>query len=112
MSQVISVKKDNLKRLGYKDFEDWASYSDHLYIGRNMSYYVPGTYKSKWANNYTVKKYGLNKALELYENYIRDNKELYNSLYEIDGKVLGCWCKPGKCHGDILIKLREEQKNN
>jgi hypothetical protein len=24
------------------------------------------------------------------------------------GKNLGCWCKPEKCHGDILIKIIEE----
>ena len=31
----------------------------------------------------------------------RRNKKLKN-------KVLGCWCKPDKCHGDILIKILNE----
>jgi hypothetical protein len=26
---------------------------------------------------------------------------------EFRGKVLGCWCKPEACHGDVLIELIE-----
>ena len=29
---------------------------------------------------------------------------------ELEGKEIGCWCKPGPCHGDILIKLFKERK--
>ena len=29
-------------------------------------------------------------------------------LGELRGKILGCWCKPKPCHGDILVKLVEE----
>ena len=24
---------------------------------------------------------------------------------ELKGKILGCWCKPLPCHGDIIIKI-------
>jgi hypothetical protein len=24
------------------------------------------------------------------------------------GKVLGCWCKPENCHGDVILKLLKE----
>jgi hypothetical protein len=27
---------------------------------------------------------------------------------ELKGKVLGCWCKPLDCHGDILKAVAEE----
>ena len=31
----------------------------------------------------------------------------------MEGKVLGCWCKPSQpCHADVLIKLFDEKKNN
>ena len=29
---------------------------------------------------------------------------------ELEGKELGCWCKPYLCHGDILIKLFKERQ--
>lgn len=32
-------------------------------------------------------------------------------LLELEGKNLGCWCKPEACHGDILVKLIDEYKS-
>ena len=26
---------------------------------------------------------------------------------ELKGKVLGCWCKPDDCHGDVLVEIVE-----
>ena len=28
--------------------------------------------------------------------------EFEKSLLTLDGEVLGCWCKPGPCHGDVI----------
>jgi hypothetical protein len=28
--------------------------------------------------------------------------------HELRGKVLGCWCAPKPCHGDILVAIAEE----
>lgn len=79
-----------------------------IYIGREQNY-PPRTVfpRSKWANPFTLRKHGV-KALELYEVYVRNKPELIDSLHELEGKVLGCWCKPDKCHGDILVKLFNE----
>jgi len=27
------------------------------------------------------------------------------ALPELRGKVLGCWCAPKACHGDVLVSL-------
>ena len=106
--QVVNVKKAELQKSGYTDFEDWNKHENHLYIGRNMNVYVKGTHASKWKNPFSVKKYGLDECLKLYEEHIRKS-DLYNQLPELKGKVLGCWCKPNSCHGDILIKLLNEK---
>lgn len=106
---VVNVKKMHLKQQGFTDFEDWAKDPSHLYIGRNMNFYVKGTFESKWKNPFTVKKHGIDKCLILYEQLIRET--LYDDLEELDGKVLGCWCKPNRCHGDILIRLLDEKKS-
>jgi len=51
MTKVINCKKNELNKLGYKDFDDWIKSSqDHVYIGRNMSFYVHGAVGSKWGN--------------------------------------------------------------
>lgn len=31
-------------------------------------------------------------------------------LEELEGKILLCWCRPGPCHGDVLLKLLWEKK--
>ena len=109
MSSVISVKKENLNKLGYRDLENWLENPNHLYIGRDMSFYVKGANKSKWCNPYNVKKFGLEKCLELYTEYVKESG-LIDQIGELEGKVLGCWCRVDDrpetvCHGDILVKL-------
>lgn len=32
-------------------------------------------------------------------------KWILDHVKELKGKVLGCWCFPKSCHGDVLIKL-------
>lgn len=80
-----------------------------VYIGR----------PSKWGNPFTH----LNKstraeflvgsrdeAIDAYEKWITegDGQYLLKDLHELKGKVLGCWCKPQRCHGDVLVKLVEK----
>jgi hypothetical protein len=111
MSQVINVKKAELKKQGFNSLEDWLNSSpNHIYIGRNMTHYVKGAIGSKWANPFKVDINGRDDACDKYESYVRTNHLLANSIHELDGKILGCWCHPEKCHGHILMKLVKEYK--
>lgn len=66
---------------------------------------------SKWGNPFAIGKDGTRKeVIEKYEQWIRSQPDLMNELLELDHKVLGCWCKPNACHGDVLVKLIEEYK--
>ena len=85
------LRQKELNKRGIKDFQEWNAKKNTLYIGRNMSFYVPGTTKSKWANPFSVKKYGRKKCLELYEEYIKKS-DLIDDIHELKGKELGCWC--------------------
>lgn len=79
-----------------------------LYIGReNKTYYLKA---SKWANPFVIRR-EVDRAsvLEKYRIYVLNNPELYNSLEELNGKTLGCWCVGKKCHGHILKELLEEK---
>lgn len=70
-----------------------------VYIGRG----------SKWGNPFIIPKHGNRmQVIDLYEKYIRKKPELINALPELAGKILGCFCAPKPCHGDILIKLYKE----
>lgn len=78
-----------------------------IYIGR----------PSKWGNPFShlddsiaeFKVETRSEAIKKYREYILSTPELLNSLHELDGKILGCHCKPLSCHGDILIELRTQQ---
>ena len=110
----VSLQGPSLSKRGYNSFEDWNSNPNHIYIGRNMSHRVPGALGSKWGNPFTFRrgdKNSLKQCLEKYENYIRRNPDLFNAVVELEGKEIGCWCKPLPCHGDILIKLFKERQN-
>ena len=104
----VSVKKAAINPRGYRNFLDWSFDSKHLYIGRDMQCYVEGAVGSKWQNPFTVKKYGLTKCLELYEEKIRNSPKFMLEIIELEGMELGCWCKPDPCHGDVLIKIFKE----
>lgn len=67
-----------------------------VYIGR----------PSKWGNPFVVGKDGSREeVISKYRAWILEQPELLRSLWEIEGKVLGCWCAPEKCHGDVLVDL-------
>lgn len=110
---VIDVHKQNLVKLGYKSLQDWLDSDEkHIYVGRNMSIYVPGAVGSIWANKFSVKKYGRDKCLELYEADLRSklsrDSSLKKKLEELRGCTLGCWCHPEPCHGHVLVKILDE----
>lgn len=106
---VVDVHQKSLGEEGYQNFEQWVADPINVYIGRNMSYAVKGAKASKWHNPFSVKKYGLEKCIEMYEEHVRKNKDLMDSLEELKGKTLGCWCHPKPCHGDVLVKLVNEK---
>lgn len=45
-------------------------------------------------------------AIACYEEWLRQDPVLLDKARnELRGKVLGCWCKPGPCHGDVIARL-------
>ena len=67
-----------------------------VYIGR----------PSKWGNPYEIcEGCTREQAIEKYRTYILTNPRLLADIEELRGKVLGCWCHPKPCHGDVLIEL-------
>ncbi|HLA96525.1 MAG TPA: DUF4326 domain-containing protein [Pyrinomonadaceae bacterium] len=43
-------------------------------------------------------------AIQRYEEYLFSSG-LISDIEELRGKVLGCWCRPIACHGDVLARL-------
>ncbi len=67
-----------------------------VYIGRG----------SIWGNPFVIGKDGSrDEVIEKYRSYLKAKPELLSRIYELDGKVLGCYCKPAACHGDVLVEI-------
>lgn len=70
-----------------------------VYIGRG----------SKWGNRFVICRDGNREdVIGKYKEWILKNDELLSCLGELKDKVLGCYCKPLACHGDVLVELVEE----
>lgn len=71
-----------------------------IYIGRG----------SKWGNPFHIGIHGTREeVIEMYRQYLLSNETLLKDLPELKDKVLACYCKPLKCHGDILIELIDKK---
>lgn len=73
-----------------------------VYIGRG----------SKWGNPFVMQNKSdqeRDRVIELYHNYLFESG-LINDISELRGKVLGCFCKPKRCHGDILAYYANNKK--
>ena len=99
---------------GYKSFSQWYDGENNVYIGRNAGKYTQrGVCDSKWANPFICcdwdaakTEWVVEELVKSYEKYVIKNVLLMNSLHELKGKQLGCWCKPGD--GDVLVKLYKQ----
>ncbi len=67
-----------------------------IYIGRG----------GIWGNPFIIGVDGTrDEVIAKYRVHIMDNKDLFNRIPELRGKILGCHCKPAACHGDVLKEL-------
>lgn len=75
---------------------------DCVYIGRDYAEF----YDEGWSNPWHVGKDGTRaEVLAKYRAWLLDNPYLLARLPLLKDKVLGCWCKPDTCHGDVLAEL-------
>lgn len=82
-----------------------------VYIGRRFTMGGHNRHASKWRNIFKVKECKSSEdCLAKYEAHVRAHVELIADLYELDLKLLGCWCAPEPCHGDVLKKLVRETR--
>ena len=92
MSKVHKTMVVNIKTYPKKNY---------VFIGRG----------SPFGNSYIIGKDG--NRDEVIKKYERDfykkikNERFRRQVLALKGKKLGCFCKPEKCHGDIIVKYLE-----
>lgn len=69
-----------------------------VYIGR----------PSIWGNPFKIGRDGTRRqVIDKYREWVTSQEKLMEDVWKLRGKVLGCWCKPRACHGDVLAELAD-----
>lgn len=73
----------------------------YIYVGRG----------SKWGNPYQIPQDGdRDRVCWCYEqHYIKFKPSIIDNIESLEGKVLGCYCSPQRCHGDELAKRANKE---
>ena len=85
---------------------------NYIYIGRENRTY--GLQTSFWANPFKPQNYkNPQDCLEAYRAHIEPHFTQFSGVLEtqraLANVILVCWCKPGPCHGDVLIELLKNE---
>ena len=71
---------------------------NYVYIGR----------PSKWGNPFVIGRDGdRTEVIAKYREWVVRQPVLMDSLKELRGMRLGCYCYPLDCHGDVLAQLAD-----
>lgn len=68
-----------------------------VYIGRG----------SVFGNPFRIGKDGdREEVINLYKHYVKSNAKVLKAIYNLPkDAILGCFCHPKACHGDIIVEL-------
>lgn len=91
---------------------DWRNSRYDIYIGRHVPDGPPGVpsqacvYGNPFVLNNVNDAEERASVIAAYEKWLlsTDQSSLVAvAKVELQGKILGCWCKPKDCHGDVLL---------
>lgn len=94
----LALKYSNEIRVVHVDQEEFD-----VYIGRG----------SKWGNKFVIGVDGTREeVIEKYKVDFLEKPWLHNdAVRQLQGRVLGCHCKPLPCHGDFLVEFVRGKTN-
>ncbi len=82
---------------------------------RKVGYYLEGAHyigrPGKFSNHFIVGRDGTrDEVIDKFEAYFLSNPALMAAAKrELRGLDLICWCAPKRCHGDILLRVANEE---
>jgi len=73
-----------------------------VYIGRPSMFGNP--FKM---NNNTTREEAISLFKEYFYKRLEEDENFKAAVLDLKGKVLGCFCKPSPCHGDVIVEYLE-----
>jgi len=78
----------------------------HIYIGRPSIWGNPFSHLPADRHIAEFQCETREESIAKYEEWLKTRPDLIEKAKaELKGKILGCWCKPYACHGDILARI-------
>ena len=74
-----------------------------VYIGRPSIFGNPYKIGKDGSREEVIQKYKLFFYMKLSRN-----KEFFKKIWALKNKILGCYCKPLACHGDIIAEYLDK----
>jgi hypothetical protein len=96
---------------------NWKTDDFDVYIGRHVPGGPPHVPPERciYGNPFVLHDVeNAEERIQVIDNYERwllapEQRELVKQAKkDLPGKVLGCWCKPKRCHGDVLLRTATE----
>ncbi len=91
------------KVVNIKDHPDWKE-KGYIYIGRPSIY----------GNPFSVKDFGREGAIAKFEVHfgllVRADEAFRKRIHALEGKTLVCYCKPKRCHGDVIKEYLDSER--
>ena len=96
MSKVVNLRKERRYDVRIDRATRWGNpYTHRADVARKRK-------------DVTLVSGGPKEAVEAYRNYlwneIKAGRVTLEDLANLHGKTLACWCAPGPCHGDVLVR--------
>lgn len=91
--------------VGHVHVHSITPYPSYVYIGR----------PTPWGNPWVLGRHGgREEVIEMFRTwwYSEINAPMRAHALEVipDGAVLGCWCKPKRCHGDVIAEFLNRER--
>jgi len=74
-----------------------------VYIGRPSIFGNPFSIGVDGTREEVIEKYRI-----YFHGRLREDNNFWRRIWNLKGKILGCWCKPQDCHGDIIVEYLEK----
>jgi Domain of unknown function (DUF4326) len=80
-----------------------------VYVGRGA---CPETgLPGEWGNPFVMGVHGTREqVIRKFEEWLLQQPAMMAKLPSLKGKVLGCWCSPQACHGEVLVRLSNAEE--
>jgi len=83
-----------------------------IYIGRKKSKYHfgnPFEIGKDGSRKDVIKKFRLWITKKAYHDIEPQRRDwIIDNMHTLKGRILGCWCSPQECHGDVYVELLGE----